>query len=519
MRKALVVSVIVLLAACIGLPCACRKIDSEKESIIIVEEPLCGDPAAASGITLQMATCLDDYRHFYISRDGWNVRWDTVYDIGVGKEAESVFAFSFRKTGQVEVQGENYIECMLKRSFGTAYGDDSSEAIPLDHIANYPLPEVYDVAGRTAAGEERIEIISLSDYYEYYPVEEFKICSGQGKNITNTPYGSGELFLTDFFHIPPGGDTAEVAVKNEENDVTRFHIYTRQVGGVLSASAIGERGGYYVYCCTDEDGNYEDRGQNKGIFYIPCQWENGGRNVSVDWRHIRKVCDQPEGLVPLKMMLDEVRGRLFLVLHDEKEFWLAVYTLEGEVPVLVQQIPVMAGCEREDGMADSPYFRQMTVEEGGILLTWRDNSFAFIAEENGRYRLWYGGKFPADGRDEMILSQAPAGGDGLLQFQESRAAYAANRQYPDIRQNIQGENESFTVGNACFFDGERLVLAAMTTWEHPDVLLSVYHEDGLAYCGLYKVWEADRAYTWFAQVYTVPQRYGEKECIRIQGRP
>ena len=29
--------------------------------------------------------------------------------------------------------------------------------------------------------------------------------------------------------------------------------------------------------------------------------------------------------------------------------------------------------------------------------------------------------------------------------------------------------------------------------------------------------EADRAYTWFAQAYIAPQRYGEKECISLQG--
>ena len=505
MRKALVVSGIVLLAACIALPYACWKIDSEKESVIIIEEPLWGDPAAAEDITLQVASCLDDYMNFYMSGKGWNLRWDTIYTIGSGEEAESAFEFSSRKAGQIETPEEKYIECVLRQSYGTAY-------------TNNPMPEIiFDVAERTTAGEERQEIVHVSDYYEYYPIEAFRICGEHILDITSTTYGYSNKYLTEFFHIPTGEDTAEVAMKkNEKDDITHFHLYIKNTNSIPSASAIGEKGCYYVYCCTDEDGNYMDIGQNKGIFYIPCMWENDGRNIVVDWEQIRKVCDQPEGAIPVKLMLDEVHERLFLVLRDEREFQLAIYTIEGEVPVFVQQIPVLAGYEGEDGVMNFSCFRQMTVEEGGILLTWQDNTFSFVSEENGQYRLWCGGKFPVDGKGEEILAQGLDGGDELRQFLETRSSYKS-KEYYDIRQNIQDGNESFTVGNACYFDGDRLVLAAMSTWESTDVLLSVYHDEGLAYCGLYKLSEADPSYRWLAQAYVAPQRYGEKECIRLQG--
>ena len=106
-----------------------------------------------------------------------------------------------------------------------------------------------------------------------------------------------------------------------------------------------------------------------------------------------------------------------------------------------------------------PQLAAMTREEGGILLTWSDNFFAFVTEGE-QCRLWCSGRFPdcqdADGADSMGWG---IGRDG---------------------------DDPFPWERECLFDGERLVLAAMNGWTSVDVRLAVYGRDGEAYSGLYR---------------------------------
>ena len=80
-------------------------------------------------------------------------------------------------------------------------------------------------------------------------------------------------------------------------------------------------------------------------------------------------------------------------------------------------------------------------------MTWEDNRFAFIARENGQYRLWCSGVFP---------------------------------------ENVEKDSGNpFPNEQVCLFDGERLILAAYENWYSTNVLLSVYDEQGQTYSGRY----------------------------------
>ena len=73
-------------------------------------------------------------------------------------------------------------------------------------------------------------------------------------------------------------------------------------------------------------------------------------------------------------------------------------------------------------------------------MTWDDNSFSFIARENGQYRCWCSGVFPGD---------------------------------------------PFPKEQVCIFNGEKLILAAYESWDSTNVLLSVYDELEQTYSGRY----------------------------------
>lgn len=524
MKKALAISGIVLTAAWMAFFHMCCKIDDKKESVIILEEPIAGDPAAAEGITLQIDSGLDKemvYLGWNAASDKVHLLWNTEYTIGSGEGAESEFRFSTRGFERERMEKEKYISCVFLQGFGSAYyvGADGRVSYEEISLESFLMPKILNaVAGRTASGEERTESVMVRDYYEYYPIAEFAIHGASVVDKTSTFDGNSYKYLSDFFRIPPKNDMVEVTVaKDQSGNCVRVNLNVQKVGRIPGASAFGEKGCYYVYCCMDEKGDYVDRGQNSGIFYIPYELKEHGAMIVVDWDQIQKVCQHPEGMIPVKLLWEEEKEQLFLVARGEREFWLFVYQLEGEMPVLAGQISLTQGREGKLGEMEFPRFRRISMEDGGLLLTWQDNTFAFLAEDQGQYRLWYEGKFPADGREEELIERMPAGEAGLRRFLEQKNYYAGVESY-DIRQSVQNGNDGFTAENACYFDGERLVLAAPVANDSADIILSVFRKDGLAYCGMYRHSEVKGAYRWLADKYMGPWKSGESGCVRLRGK-
>lgn len=60
MKKTAIITFAVFAVVLAALPLASWKVDGEKTSIDITEEPLVGNPAAASGITLRVASCFGE---------------------------------------------------------------------------------------------------------------------------------------------------------------------------------------------------------------------------------------------------------------------------------------------------------------------------------------------------------------------------------------------------------------------------------------------------------------------------
>jgi len=517
MKKTVVITFLFLAVVVAALPIACGKIDSEKECIVITEEVLTGDSAAAAGITLQVATCLGRGLNWSQSgRRGEHLLWDTAYTIGSGESAESEFTFSSQVINWKRQDTDSYISCSLLPNFGASYmgraGEDSAA------YAEMPLAEiVHDVADRTKAGERHQEMIRIGDYYPYYPIWEFAFRTD--KNIRYQEDSLEEdyfVYLTEFFHIPTEEDMLEVTVEKSEEGYLVFVEVGRNLEGlsVSGVSAFGEKGCYYTYACGDMKAKeYVDRGQNSGIFYIPYVQEE--EYIVVGRNQIRKVCGMPEGRIPSKMVLDEEKGYMYLGCRGEDAFYLDVYALEENVPVFREEIQVLQGYAGEDGEVNFPVWDGMTIEEGGLLMTWQDNRFTFVAEENGGHRLWYSGSFPADGREESIASQGIPGEEKLQKFLQSRSRLRGYAGHYDYKQTIQSGNDSFTYGNACLFDGERLVLASLVNWKDANVLLAVYREDGLAYCGLYRHSGTQSVYTLDMQNTVQPQGAAERGCVRL----
>lgn len=260
--------------------------------------------------------------------------------------------------------------------------------------------------------------------------------------------------LSDFFHIGTKEDRINVTVeKNGQGELVQVgvrYLHSDEDVTIRNAGADGGEGIYFVCGLQNiQTGEWTDRGQNSGIFYLPYEEQEGFWNV--DLTRVRKVCDFPPGCLPVEMETDREKKLLFLTAEDPEGYHLFIYRLEGEVPVLAWQIPILTETSslEESSGSRKPSYCGMWPEENGILLTWNDNSFVFVAEENGEYRQWCSGRFPeAEEKDDYLGSPFP------------------------------GEQ-------VCIFTGERLILAAYESWLGMDVLLTVYDEQASLYCGRY----------------------------------
>ena len=461
MRRSLFVSLLCMGLALVAIPLGWMRVDGEKEDVAIWEETLSGDLEAASGITVQVAS-------------HWNGRllWNTEYTVGDSGEARSDLTFSSKRVEwEREARRAARMDFVYGTEFGTGEGDQY-KGISLESMPCLPYPEaVQAVAGRAGAAGKYAETVRIGEYYEYYPVF-FEI---SGISVTyQGDYGDETVFLTELFHIGTAQDCLELQLeKRGAGAVTS--LSGQKVGRpgdimIADASAFGKAGAYYAFSCADaETGARVDRGENAGIFYLPFEQEKYG--ICVDLGQMKKVCDLPEDTAPAEMLLDEERGCLYMAARGRNDYELLVYSLDQGKPALTQQVALGQGrlCRTEDGEEEGIYladtdvalepapttFCAMSREEGGLLMTWSDNGFSFMTEEDGEYGLWCSGQFPEQPEEEYVGT----GGGGWVC------------------------NHMFPIESACLFDGERLVLAAFEDWDSLNVLLAVYDRDGNLYSG------------------------------------
>lgn len=464
MKRSLFVSLLCMGLALFSVPLAWMKVDEEKENVVISQEVLSGDPTAAQGVSLRIASHWDGH-----------LLWNTEYTIGSGKGAQSDFSFS-----EEQVTWEWSPHLCARADLPNPWGGSFTVSTGADFSADpmMPYPEIIQaVAGRTLESETLEEEVRLGDYREYYPVD-FEV---EGISVEyQGDYTRALGYVTELFCVPVAEDRIGITVeKGPDGDSVSWkaeQIWDAQSVRIAGASAFGEAGVYYAFCLENvETGRQAHRGENCGLFWLPFQEENG-RNASQGWIQVdltrmEKVCPLPEGTIPQGMLLEEGKERLYVAVKQDDNYSLLVYRLGGGTPILAQRVAL--GQERlfREETEKSLYLTEidtklelvppklcaMSWEGQGLLLTWSDNGFSFVVEEDGEWRLWCSGQFPEQPEEEYVGT-----GHGWM------------------------SNHLFPMERECLFDGERLVLAAFEDWDSLNVLLAVYDRSGEIYSGLYR---------------------------------
>lgn len=444
MRRTLWLACIIIVAALISLPIAFTIPNSQRESVVITEKVISGDPEAAAGVTVEFLT-------------HWEALalWNTRYTIGSG---ETVTEFTFEGDGVTWPKQESvYFDINIPLNFGTASVSGYNER-EVDLVSELWLPEIMiDVASRTKVGEKHTELITLAEYYEYYPLE----LSVRSEKHNMSFYSNGIDYFSDFFHVRvPEDEIIEVSItKGENGAVTDAQCRDQNMGlTVDTAYAFGEEACFFTYSCTEwETGERIDAEENAGIFLAPYVEEN--RRFTIPG-HVKKVCDIPKGIVPAEMLWDEERGELYLAAKLDEEYRLYIYSVAGEKVTLKQELVVLEEQTLEEQKL--PAYREMTLEKGGILLKWNDGNFSFVAETASGYELWCNDIFVAD----------------VQYLEDLRGA-------GNLPIDVGYEDEIIGYEHALAFDGNRLVLASYDGWDSVNVTLAVYNREGQVYCGQY----------------------------------
>lgn len=401
MRKALALLLAAVLpligaAAVLGAQLVLR---DREDAVTVEEEILFGTPEAAGDLQAVVGTHCGD-----------NLSWLTSFSPGRTEEAEVRFSFfnAFTYTWDQSTASPLTVD-FASTGFGGVYWGDMEEAdwwadMEQEHFLVRP---VRDVASRTGAGEERTEMVDLSDYYDVYPLYLSVNSGTMGVYHSSV---SAEEQVTEFFSFPvPPGTTAEITVRRDETGALA-EINCNQDGYFPAISAVyADESHAYLYFDREDGSPPLDVSRIAGGYglyrmdYHPGEesvtYPDGSTVTGSDALHLDRI----ETVLPVEGTIRQAvvapDGERLLMLW-EREGMLGLSVVEVKTDRLLQQLDLLPiteglGLDTMEFLGDA------------LLLRLRDGTLAVVAPEGEGYRLALSAK-PTD----ILTSCFSHGGEG-----------------------------------------------------------------------------------------------------------
>jgi len=429
LRKSAILTMLLLGLAAVFLYSAHAWVDAEKAAVSIEETVIYGDKSVAQGISLKIRTHCN-YRLF----------WDTHYTVGESPEISTDFSFS--QAEQMPSRNIPYAGIYFDGTFN-GYGAGSSGAVGLD-MTNEAVP-VRDVASRAAPGETRTEVVRLSDYYQFYPIQvEFDRPSGFAVNADT------QKLFADYFRVPIYPEhQVEISIeKDGAGEVRSLSLSTSKDSGVFleTPSVVTDNGCFFTFSCRTAGGKLLDTSfiaGGYGIYHFPLHNQrDDDRTLDIDeLQMVYPIDAEVAEAVDLRTNADQ--SKLFLVTRESDGYMLTV--IDAQTMAQLQKLAVLPA-------AGDSGFGCLHIYEDFLVPVLGDGRFALLAASaEGVYQTQFAADFGSSQELRYIFSR-----DVSMDYDGERLAVAAF------------QNGWFAPKNNCGF------------------YLAVYDRTGLMYAGNYE---------------------------------
>ena len=477
MKRALILG---LMLAALALACligAGVAVEKTAQTIVWTETPLHGDRAAAAGVQAAVGTSLDR-----------RLLWDSTLSFGAETTAAETDFHFFPYQASIHWEPEAR-GLTLWAGVGGGYGftpGKTVEEIKDTYHQDDPgwkttLPLFLAAAAQTGAGEKRVTVLRLRDFYEYYPIDH----SLDLGNMGGSTWGTNVQPVQDFFRIPvPEGARVSVQVeKNAAGLVTNVDLWMGDDRSTVTAASGVDAAWAYPDSEPPMPAVSADLGGVSAVtadycFFAFAAYDGEGRSL-VDTSCI----PGGRGVYRLPWSKDE-NG---YVSYDATELE-TVFPLPEEEPVLA------LGADREN----RPLL--FTAADGALTLTVLDptgrtalQQVALGAFDPGggwgsrSLRVFDGWLLLESSRGDLTVAEQGADGLWRAGLQTSRAEVEAHWPQPEDPDAQTPDHPSGSYAYA--WDGRRLAVAeGLFVWNHlgssgssGDFLLEIFDESGLAY--------------------------------------
>ena len=362
---------------------AAAVLDSRKEAVLLDEEILYGDRAAAEGLQLDVRFDLPTPKSYSQSANVW---WELnqTYENGLQFTPEFHFVHEAAdKTYYWEPQG---LRLETLGDYQGAYNDQ------------YWITDTFfeSLGGELSDSEYEICTVDLYEHFEYLPLW-FEFDYPQGVNdltVNEQVIGSGyQLYrkLNELFPIPvPQKTMIEIEGMRDAEDGILKYAYRRtyaydengnSVDLVLSSpSFCTEDGIYFTISPTANNGERIDLSALKlgyGIYFLPVapyypdDPEDALRQPDPDG--LRRVIELDPNLIDeiIELQWSEADDRLYVLSRTNGRTFLRCY--DGSTYALVDTIELGAA------------FSEIRYEDGYLIVCYTDKTFSVFDERKGGY--------------------------------------------------------------------------------------------------------------------------------------
>lgn len=318
-----------------GMAAVAAAVNGARDQVVLTERVLAGDVSAAEGLTAELRTTLDHY-----------LFWNTRHTFGQTGTTQTDYDFTSFQRQEPYRETAAGVELSTTLAMGFSFASSGAEV----DGSGSEMPGLLGAYNRlyleTPNGEERSQVITLSDYYDYYPITGSIRLPGctlriewEDAHQTEQPDRADAQYvawrLQEYFKIPmlegiqmeisiqKSGDGRSVGVggSTTPNGVEAQEYYSASTRSVLTDDAC-----YFTLNALTTWGNVVDVSQIEGGFGV-YRLPFGDEDTPCPIDALEMVYPLDPTVSVEELVLSADGSQLLLFAREGGQVWLTVIDL------------------------------------------------------------------------------------------------------------------------------------------------------------------------------------------------